>query len=106
LGSVEFICDCGEVSFLNSTDNRAYLAHLIPDQEFDAFSAVVDDAIEKSGPEARDKGAACMAWRSFPIPRIWQCYACGSIYVEAEDGNRHRFLPASDAAPKHLFKRK
>jgi hypothetical protein len=106
LGSIEFTCDCGEGRFVNSTDNRSYVAHLIPDQDYDAFAAVVDEAIEKSGPEPRDKDAACMAWRSFRMPRIWQCYACGSVYVEAEDGSRHRFLPASEAAPKRLFKRK
>lgn len=106
MGSIEFTCDCGEGQFLNSTDNRSYVAHLIADQDYDEFSTIVDDAIEKSGPTPHDKDAACMRRREFRMPRAWQCYVCGSLYVEAQDGQRHRYDPASDETSKQLFKRK
>ena len=106
MGSVEFTCDCGEFGFLNSTDNRSYVAQLIPDQEYDAFSEIIDAAIEKSGPTPHNKDAACMAWRTFPLPRAWQCPRCGALYIETHDRQRHRFLPASDEVSKQLFKRR
>lgn len=102
----EFACDCGGSQFITSTDNLSYMAHYVPDQEFDAFSDAVDAAIEKSGPTPRDKDAACMAWRNHPLLCIWQCYACGSVFIQARDGTIHRFVPASDAVPKQLFKRR
>lgn len=105
MSSVEFTCDCGEIGFLSSTDNRSYVAHFIPDQEYDAFSELVDDAIEKSGTSARQKAAACLSWRTFQMPRIWQCPNCGSLYVQDLIGNRHRFDPASEDVSKQLFKR-
>lgn len=106
LGSIEFECDCGEGLFLSSTDNRSYVAHLIADQDYDDFSEAIDSAIERSGPTARDKDAAYMAWRRFHMPRVWQCRNCGSLYVEDKEGNRHTFRPASDEGSKQLFKRK
>jgi hypothetical protein len=103
---LEFECDCGKGTFINSTDNRAYVAHLIPDEEYDAFSDVVDAAIERSGPTPYEKGAACMAWRKFRMPKAWQCYVCGSFYVEDKYGQRHCFRPDTAGVSKHLFKRK
>jgi hypothetical protein len=103
--NLDFTCDCGQGSFMTKTDNLSYMAHFVPDQEYDAFSGMVDDAIEKSGPAAQDKDRACMAWRSYTMLRIWQCYACGSVYIESPDGSHHRFVPASDIASKQLFKR-
>jgi hypothetical protein len=99
-----FQCDCG-FSFLSSTDNRSYVARVLPDQSYDEFSGLIDDAIEKSGPTPRDKADACMAWRRFRMPRAWQCPNCGTLFVAAADGQRHRFLPASADVPKDLFAR-
>lgn len=106
MSSLVFNCDCGNGAFLSSIDNRSYVAHLIPDQEYDTFSGIVDAAIERSAPTLRDKDAACMAWRAFQMPKAWQCPSCGSLYVEARDGERHRFLPASESTSKQLFKRR
>jgi hypothetical protein len=103
--SHDFTCDCGEGRFTTATDNRSYLARYLPDQEYDTFSTLVDDAIENSGSTATEKDRACMSWRSFPMLSIWQCYACGAIYIEAPDRTRHKFLPQSDQVSKHLFKR-
>lgn len=104
--NLDFTCECGEGRFTTATDNLSYMAHFVPDQEYDLFSGAVDDAIEKSGPTARDKEAACMAWRSYTMLRLWQCYACGSVYIEGPDGSHHRFLPASEQVPKQLFRRR
>jgi hypothetical protein len=102
-----FRCDCDAHSFLDSIDNRSYAARYIPDQDYDEFSTLVDDAIEKSGPTPSDKDAACMAWRrGYWMPMLWQCPACGSLYVEAADAELYRFTPASPDVPKRLLGRR
>ena len=106
MGNLDFKCVCGVRRFLNSIDNLEYRAYFIPDQDYDEFSGKVDDAIEKSGPEAKDKDRACMAWREYKMLRIWQCCSCGSVYIESPDGSHHRFVPSSGDVPKQLFKRR
>lgn len=104
--NLDFTCDCGEGRFITATDNLSYRAYFIPDQEYDEFSGKVDDAIEKSGPTRKDKDRACMAWREHTMLCVWQCYACGSVYIESPDGSHHRFVPSSRDVPKRLFKRR
>jgi hypothetical protein len=104
VGSLVFQCDCG-FGFRSSTDNRSYAAHVLPDQSYDEFSGLIDDAIEKSGPTPRDKGEACMAWRRFRMPMAWQCPTCGTLFVEDANGQRHRFIPSSAEVSKRLFVR-
>ena len=106
MGSILFECECGSGRFLTSTDNRSYAAHLLADQDYDAFSQILDDAIEKSGPSRSDKEKACMTWRSFSMPMIWQCPSCGSVYIEDAERQRHRFVPSSSEVSKGLFKRR
>lgn len=102
---LDFTCDCGEGRFITATDNLPYRAYYIPDQEYDTFSGKVDHAIATSGPAPGDKDRACMAWRGHTMLCVWQCYACGAVYIEAPDGSHHRFLPASPEVPKQLLAR-
>ncbi len=104
--NLDFICDCGDGRFITSTDNLPYMAHFVPDQEYGKFSEIVDDVIEKSGPSAKDKERACMPWREYTMLRIWQCSACGCVYIESPDGRHHRFVPSSEEVPKQLLKRR
>jgi hypothetical protein len=104
MGSLAFRCDCG-FGFRSSIDNRSYAAHILPDQSHDEFAGLIDDAIEKSGPTARDKGQACMDWRRFRMRMAWQCPHCGSLFIEDSVGELHRFTPASASVPKELFSR-
>ena len=105
MGSIEFICSCGKTNFLNSIDNRSYVAHFIPDQHWDQFWNAVDSAVERSGPTPNDKDAACMSLRKAdPHRHIWQCPQCGSLYVEDANRIRHRFVPDSPAVPKTLLR--
>lgn len=100
MGSTEFQCSCG-FAFLNSTDNRSYVAHFIADQDLDAFWALIDAAIEQSGPNVADKEQACMNLRSSLLnarQRVWQCGNCCRIYVTDASGKTHGFEPDSDAS--------
>lgn len=101
----EFVCDCGATRFID-TDNLSYRAKFIPEQEYDEFSQTIDDAIEKSGDTPADKDRACMKWREHSLLYIWQCFACGCLYIEDSGGSRHRFDPSSPTVPKRLFERR
>ena len=105
MSSIEFECDCGKGVFLNSIDNRSYLAHYIADQKYDEFSGVIDNAIEKFGASTKAKEKACMEWRSIKMQKIWQCPACGTVYIEDQNRKRFKFNPALENTPKQLFKR-
>jgi hypothetical protein len=104
VGSVRFRCSCGEFSFLDSTDNRSYVAHLIPDQEWDGFWGAIDDAVEKSGSAARDKADACVALRRSRVRMAWQCPRCGGLYIEDPEGRPQRFVPESPAVSRRLLR--
>ena len=103
MGSVRFVCSCGEFSFLDSTDNRSYVAHLVPDKDLDRFWDAIDDAVEKSGPSERDKAKACMALRRYRARTVWQCPRCGALYVEDSSGKPQRFVPESSAVSRCLL---
>ncbi|WP_339743272.1 hypothetical protein [uncultured Rubinisphaera sp.] len=105
MGSVELTCRCG-FTFLNSTDNRSYIAHWIADQDLDQFWELIDNAIEKSGPTAREKEAACMNLRRHLLSArqtIWQCPECGLVYLFDAEGKPHGFPPEGDS-PRNLLK--
>ena len=106
MGSVRFSRSCGKFSFLDSTDHRSYVAHLVPDQEWDDFWGAIDDAIEKAGPSAKEKADACMALRRRYCARLaWQCPNCGALYVEDFKGQPQRFVAESPTVPRRLLKR-
>jgi hypothetical protein len=105
VGSVLFTCSCGKFSFLGSTDNLSYAAHLIPDEgHWDEFWGAIDDAVEKSGPSAREKDAACLALRRYHFRMAWQCPVCGSLYIEDSVRKPHRFVPESPETPRRLLR--
>ena len=104
MDSTEFTCSCGR-QFLNSTDNRSYVAQILSDQDYDAFFDLIDAAVEKSGPTPLDKERAVMDLRASLFckqPRIWQCVQCGLVYITDANGNRHAHAPAGDV-PRDLF---
>jgi hypothetical protein len=103
MGSLQFTCTCNEFRFLNSTDNRSYVAYLISEQEWFPFWDAIDEAVEHSGPSPCEKSEACMALRTHPSRLAWQCPLCGALYIEDQMGVSHRFVPESEAVPKHLF---
>jgi len=104
MGSTEFECTCG-FRFLNSTDNRSYVAWLLADQDYDAFWDLIDAAVEKAGPTPLDKERAVMNLRNSLFAshsRLWQCPECGLIYITDAEGNLHAHAPMGNV-PRNLF---
>lgn len=103
---VKIKCHCGGV-IVDQTDYLPHKAHLIPDQEWFDLLEVIDDAIERSGPDAKAKEAACMAVHSV-IHRMarlaWQCRECGRLYIDDLGHELREFLPGSADVPRELFR--
>jgi len=104
MGSVEFECSCG-VQFINSTDDRRYVARFVPDQDNDAFWDLIDSAVEESGPTPLDKERAVMDLRASLFnnhPYVWQCHGCGIVYISDADGQLHAYSPIGNV-PTNLL---
>jgi hypothetical protein len=98
-----FTCACGAFRFLDSTDDRSYAAHLLPEREWYPFMEAVDAAVEQAGPSPRERADACTALRAHRPRLALQCPACGALYLEGRLGQPHRFLPAAGTVPRDLF---
>ncbi|MBV8072530.1 MAG: hypothetical protein JO270_21690, partial [Acidobacteriaceae bacterium] len=55
-------CHCGATIY-DQTDYLPHKAHFVPDQDWFDVLGAIDDAIEKSGPSAKEKEEACMKVR-------------------------------------------
>jgi hypothetical protein len=97
-------CTCG-ATIHDITDSQPWSAHVIPDQDWNGFGDAIDEAIEKSGPSAKEKEAACMKLRYLSVARTaFQCSACGRIYIYDQNQELQQFLRASDDVPCELFR--
>jgi hypothetical protein len=99
-------CPCG-ASIRDQTDNLPDKAHLITDQEwfptFDAIDKVIDDVIAKR----TDADAAYIAIRRIlgsAARHVYQCRACGRLFVDDQQRQLHPFAPASDKTPKEILR--
>ncbi len=101
-------CACGH-QILDVTDGVANKAHILPDQDWNDVLDAIDDAIEKSGPSARQKESACMAIRNLLVRTTrmtWQCTHCGALYVDDAQNEAWRFEPAPPGPGTELFRSK
>ena len=96
-------CRCGALIF-DSTDNLPDKAHFVPDKSWNRLWENIDAAIEKSGPSPDEKEAACMELRSSKYFRtMWQCGACGRLYIDDEQNELHVFEPESLSTSKRIL---
>lgn len=103
---MKIVCDCGSMIY-DQTDYLPNKAHFIPDQEWFNVLEAIDDAIEKSGPSAKDKEVACMKVRRLirEASRVaWQCYECGRVYVDDHAYQLRQFVPDTSNVPKEIFR--
>ncbi len=93
-------CHCGEV-IVDQTDDLPYKAHWIPDQEWYVNYDALDD--EVIGPAADGRlgkqdayhKARLLISRSARL--MWQCKACGRLYIEDQlDYQLRCFIPEGE----------
>lgn len=80
-------CSCGHV-IVDSTDYLPTKGHLVADTDYFHFWDAIDDAIEKSGPTAKEKEKAAMQLRQMNVFKtFWECSNCGKLYTNGKNGD-------------------
>jgi len=88
---MKFRCACGEI-IVDNTDSLSYKAYFIADQDWeDAFRPE-----EETSDEPEDR---LLGWSR----SAWQCRACGSLYIDDDNGLAHRFRPATADTPRNIL---
>ena len=87
-------CKCGEILHDN-TDNISYKGYVLSDKQFFPLLDLADELIEAVSP---DREALSMRFRGnidkyIRFRCVYQCYECGRLLVEGENGEFFFFLP-------------
>lgn len=90
---MKFSCTCGFVIRDNS-GNLPYKAYLLPDQDIDI--ACVDEPTP----------AQLWLWdqTAGQLTDVWQCEACGRIYIEGPSNTVFGFTPETTPTPTNLLR--
>ena len=103
---MNLLCYC-DYRMHDSTDNVPFKAYVQADEDLTRFWEAVDTALEAVARGGDRKSA----WHQFakemiPMRRtMYQCPACGRIYLEDGKGDFHCFVPESGDVPKGLLRR-
>jgi hypothetical protein len=99
-------CKCGKTIYDNS-DGHSEKAWLIPDKNWGSFWSEIHHAITNSGKSREEREyAANSIGRTNAISAyrtLYQCNACGRIYVSNEAGALEIFEPESEATCKTVL---
>src|SRR5947208_1727106 len=100
-------CHCGATIF-DHTDDLPQKGHLIPDQEwFATYDAMDDEVIVPLLDGKIDKEKAFRLSRGV-ISRasrlMYQCSACGRLYIDDKQGVLHCYLPSDDTTSKEILR--
>ena len=102
-------CYCGATIY-DQTDDLPQKGHLIPDQEwFATYDAMDDEVIEPLAGGTLDKKKAFMLSRvviSRAARLVYQCSACGRLYIDDKSGRLHCFVPMDDPSSKEILRRR
>jgi hypothetical protein len=99
-------CSCGEV-IRDQSDDLPDKAHLVPDEiwftVFDRLDSIIGDAVQgRMKLEDAQRAAMQAVWdASRPI---WQCRACGRIYIENPKRDLGIFVPASETEERMILR--
>jgi hypothetical protein len=104
---VKIGCHCGAV-IVDQTDDLPHKGHLIPDQEwFATYDAIDDEVIDPLACGRLKKDAAYMLARTI-ISRsarlMYQCRACGRLYIDDRQGNLQCYVPADDETAHEILR--
>lgn len=100
-------CRCGAL-LVDSSDDHPHKAHLVSDQDWLTTLDAIDATIELAAGARIDPAAACQRVREVLVPRtrrLWQCRACGRLYVEGRDRQPQCFVPEGASVDRELLRR-
>jgi hypothetical protein len=104
---VKIGCHCGEV-IVDQTDDLPFKAHWVPDQEWYVNAEALD--VEVIDPVADGRLGKQTAYRQarLVISRsarfMWQCAACGRLYLEGLDEQLRCFVREGDPLDREVFR--
>lgn len=100
-------CHCG-ASIIDQTDELPHKGHLIPDQEwFRTFDDIDDQVIDPLVAGQLGKEPAYHRARQIirrPARLMWQCPACGRLYIDGVDGRLRCFVPEGEPADREVLR--
>ena len=88
-------CVCGEL-IPDVGDGQSFKGYILSDKELFPLYDLADEMIESDHP---DREELCMTFRSefgtgyIRLKRVYQCFECGRILIENEDGEFSVFAP-------------
>jgi hypothetical protein len=104
---VKIECHCGAL-IIDQTDALSNKAHFIPDQDWDrvleALETDIVDAVagRRLTREGAYHGAREIVSRS--ARGMWQCSACGRLYVDDPERKLHCFAPETAEADRRVLR--
>ena len=100
-------CHCG-ASIVDQTDYLPHKGHLIPDQEwFVKFDAIDDEIIDPTAAGRLSKETAYINARdilSRSSRLMWQCQACGRLYIDDQKGQLQCYIPSTEHTSKEILR--
>lgn len=91
----KIICGCGCV-IPDIADSQSFKGYILSDKQRFPLYELADELIESSHP---DREELCMTFRKevgtgyIRLKRVYQCFECGRILIENEDGEFAVFAP-------------
>lgn len=88
-------CSCGNL-IPDISDRQSFKGYILSDKELFPFLDFADEMIESPHP---DKEELCMTFRKeigagyIRLKRVYQCFECGRILIENDDGEFSVFAP-------------
>lgn len=88
-------CNCGGV-LPDISDGQSFKGYILSDKQLFPFYDLADEMISSSYP---DKEELCMTFRKevgtgyIRFKRVYQCFECGRILIEGENGEFTIFAP-------------
>ena len=78
----------------DGTDALGHKGHVIGDKDWGRFWDRVDAALTVAA-KGREESAAMALTQADPARRIWECRACGRLWVEGAGGGLTAYAPQS-----------
>ncbi len=98
-------CNCGNI-IVDQTDYLKNKGYIISDTQWFNFWNSIDDAIEHSGPSAKEKEEACMQLRKLRLFKMaWECQNCGKLFINDPYGDLLTYSPDNKNYNKVLDKK-
>ncbi len=100
-------CYCGDV-IVDQTDDLPFKAHWVPDQEWYVNCDAIDDEVIDHVASGRLSAKAAYHQVRLLVSRsarlMWQCAACGRLYVEGLDNQLRCFVPEGDLIDREVLR--